>query len=71
MNEIQIAVQCYLDGRADIEETAAQLLEVWKTDGWGLYLDPASLPPDRLARARRLEQRLAELAKQAVPPLDK
>ena len=71
MNEIQIAVQRYLDGRTDLEETAAQLLEVWKTDGWGLYLDPTSIPPYRLARAQRLEQRLAELAKQAAPPLGK
>jgi hypothetical protein len=68
MNEIQTVVQRYLDGLADLEETAAQLFELWKTQGWGFYLDPASVPPDQLARARRLEQRFCELASQAAPP---
>ena len=69
MTETTTAVQRYLDGEAGLEETAGQLLELWKSQGWGFHVSLESLPAERMARARLLEQRFAELVRQAAHQL--
>jgi hypothetical protein len=53
-DRIAALIAAYLDGRAELEPTVAALVEAWREEGWGLYLDPEQAAPAQRERARRL-----------------
>jgi hypothetical protein len=51
----------YLAGEVALETAAAALVRAYHEQGWGLYLDPAELPPEQRARAEALIARYRAL----------
>ena len=54
-------MRAYLDGTLDLESFMAEIVPLYREEGWAPYFDQAQLTPGQRLRAKAFERRFRQL----------